>query len=45
MLKYVREKLGLEGTRKVMGFGVMAWPPTGLKHVISTAYFFSLTIL
>lgn len=31
-----RKKVGL-------GVGVMAWPPTDLKHVISTAYFFSLT--
>lgn len=35
----------LEGTRKVMGFDVVAWPPTALKHVISTMHFFSLTIL
>lgn len=31
--------MGLEGTRKVMGFGVMTWLPTGLKHVIFRVYF------
>lgn len=41
--------MGLERTRRVLEFGVMAWPseqaPTGLKHVISTAYLFSLAVL